>query len=53
MRWISGKEMIMDGLIKALDIMKFREFFKFLNLKSAKELEVIIEKKFGVAESDF
>ena len=45
--------MIADGLTKTLGITKFREFFKFLDLKSAKELEVIIEKKLGVVESDF
>ena len=53
MRWIPGEEMIADGLTKALGITKFREFFKFLGLKSAKELEATIGKKLGVAESDF
>ena len=43
----------MDGLTKALGITKFREFFKFLDFKSTKELKAIIRKKFRVTESDF
>ena len=53
MRWISDKEIITDKLIKVLNIMKFKEFFKFLGFKLVKELEAIIGKKFGIAESDF
>ena len=45
--------MIADRLTKALSITKFKKFFKFLGLKSTKELKTTIGKKLGVTESDF